>query len=75
MNKNKLNSIVAGSPKSIKVNDINIAIRLWKSQLKENNVIEQCYANSFYLNPSTIRKNKKKSGRKTNETKDNFNRK
>lgn len=54
MNPKKLNSVIPGKLSSIKVVDGNVemALKVWKKMLKENETIEDLYSKKYYQKPS-----------------------
>ena len=54
INSKKFNSIKPGALSSTVVSeDIHSAIKNWKKQLKDSEIIQDCYDRKFYQKPST----------------------
>jgi ribosomal protein S21 len=57
----QFNSIYPGSPNSITVNnDLNYALRKWKKNLKDGNIIEDLFERKFYEKPSVTKRKQQK---------------
>jgi len=58
----QFNSIYPGSPNSITVNnDLNYALRKWKKNLKDGNIIEDLFERKFYTKPSVAKRKAKQT--------------
>ena len=53
----QFNAIITGCPNSIAVSgDLNFALRKWKKNLKDNNIIEDQFDRKFYDKPSVVKR-------------------
>lgn len=57
INSKKFRAIKPGALSStVVVDDLGSALRIWKKQLKDSEVILECYDRKFYQKPSTKRR-------------------
>jgi len=54
----KFQGIVPGSPQSVKVNggDLSTALRIWKKQQKDSNIVQELFDKKFFKKKSVQRR-------------------
>jgi len=69
----KFQGTVPGSPQSVKVNggDISTALRIWKKQQKDSNIIQDLFDKKYYKKKS-VSKREQMSLAKYNQQKDSM---
>jgi ribosomal protein S21 len=72
----KFQGIVPGTPNAVKVNngDLSTAIRIWKRQQKDSNIIQDLFDNKYYKKKS-VKKREQRAIAKYNQMKDSENQK